>query len=252
LATSVVSGTWARFDGGVPPPVLHPERHLSHRGGWLRAAVLGANDGIVSVACLVIAVAAASASHHAIVVAGVAALVAGAVSMAIGEYTSVSSQRDAEQADIAKERRELAETPERELRELTRIYIDKGLTPDLAHEVAVELSQGDVLAVHMAEELGLTHETLARPGQAALTSALAFTVGGLIPLVASALPWPSAPLRVVVTAIASLAGLAALGVAAAAVGGAPFGRSTSRMLVFGASAMAIVAVIGRVLGVATG
>jgi vacuolar iron transporter family protein len=250
--SSVVRRTRAGFDGGVPPPVLHPERHLSHRGGWLRAAVLGANDGIVSVACLVIAVAAASASHHAIVVAGVAALVAGAVSMAIGEYTSVSSQRDAEQADIAKERRELAETPERELRELTRIYIDKGLTPDLAHEVAVELSQGDVLAVHMAEELGLTHETLARPGQAALTSALAFTAGGLIPLVASALPWSSPALRVVVTAVASLAGLAGLGVAAAAVGGAPFGRSTTRMLIFGATAMAVVALIGRLLGVATG
>ncbi len=250
--SSVVRRTPAGFDGGVPPPVLHPERHLSHRGGWLRAAVLGANDGIVSVACLVIAVAAASASHHAIVVAGVAALVAGAVSMAIGEYTSVSSQRDAEQADIAKERKELAETPERELRELTRIYIDKGLSPDLAHEVATELSQGDVLAVHMAEELGLTHETLARPGQAAMTSAAAFTVGGLIPLIASALPWPSPALRVIITAVASLAGLAALGVAAAAVGGAPFGRSTTRMLVFGATAMAAVALIGKLLGVATG
>jgi VIT1/CCC1 family predicted Fe2+/Mn2+ transporter len=252
LGASVVRRTRAGFDDGVPPPVVHPERHLSHRGGWLRAAVLGANDGIVSVACLIIAVAAAGASHHAVVVAGVAALVAGALSMAIGEYTSVSSQRDAEQADIAKERKELAEMPERELRELTRIYIDKGLSPDLAHEVAVELSQGDVLAVHMAEELGLTHETLARPGQAAITSALAFTVGGLIPLLASALPWPSSALRVVVTAIAALIGLAVLGAAGAAAGGAPFGRPTVRMLVFGGAAMAAVAVIGKLLGVATG
>jgi len=232
--------------------VLHPERHLSHRGGWLRAAVLGANDGIVSVACLVIAVAATGASHHAVVVAAVAALVAGALSMAIGEYTSVSSQRDAEQADIAKERKELAEMPERELRELTRIYIDKGLPPDLAHEVAVELSQGDVLAVHMAEELGLTEETLARPGQAALSSAISFCVGGLVPLLAVSLAGSSPAARVAVTAIAALAGLAALGAAAATAGGAPFGRPTVRMLVFGACAMAAVAAIGKLLGVATG
>ena len=150
----------------------------------VRASVLGANDGIVSTACLIIAVAAAGTSRHAVVLAGISALVAGAFSMAIGEYTSVSSQRDAEQADIAKERRELAETPERELRELTRIYIDKGLSHDLAHEVAVELSRGDVLAVHMAEELGLTHDTLARPTQAAGSSAIAFSVGALIPLLA--------------------------------------------------------------------
>jgi len=214
--------------------------------------VLGANDGIVSVACLVIAVAATGASHHAVMIAAVAALVAGALSMAIGEYTSVSSQRDAEQADIAKERKELAEMPERELRELTKIYIDKGLSPDLAHEVAIELSQGDVLAVHMAEELGLTEETLARPGQAALSSALAFCVGGLIPLVAVSLAGSSPAVRVAVTAVAALVGLAALGAAAAAAGGAPFRRPTVRMLVFGGCAMAAVAVVGKLLGVATG
>ncbi len=183
--------------------------------------MLGANDGIVSTACLIIAVAAAGASRHAVVVAGVSALVAGAFSMAIGEYTSVSSQRDAEQADIAKERRELAETPERELRELTRIYIDKGLSHDLAHEVAVELSRGDVLAVHMAEELGLTHETLARPTQAAGSSAIAFSLGSADPACCPC--WPSAGrrvARVVVAAIAALAGLAALGAAGAAAGGA--------------------------------
>jgi vacuolar iron transporter family protein len=218
----------------------------------LRAAVLGANDGIVSVACLVIAVAAADSTHHAVVLAGVAALIAGALSMGIGEYTSVSSQRDAEQADIDKERVELAETPERELRELTRIYIDKGLSPELAHEVAVELSSGDVLAVHMAEELGLTHETLARPLLAATSSAISFAVGALIPLVTVALAGSSAGVRVAATAIASLAGLAALGASAARLGGAPFRRATVRMLVFGAVAMLVVGLVGKLLGVATG
>ena len=242
----------ARFDDTVPPPSLHAERHYSNRAGWLRASVLGANDGIVSTACLIIAVAAAGATRHAVVLAGISALVAGAFSMAIGEYTSVSSQRDAEQADIAKERRELAETPERELRELTRIYIDKGLSQDLAHEVAVELSRGDVLAVHMAEELGLTHETLARPTQAAASSALAFSLGALIPLLAVlAFGWSSSA-RVWVPAAAALVGLAGLGAAGAAAGGAPFGRPTVRMLGLGTVAMAVVALIGHLVGVAAG
>ncbi len=239
----------------MAPPSLHAERHVSNRSGWLRASVLGANDGIVSTACLIIAVAASDASRHAVVLAGVAAVVAGACSMAIGEYTSVSSQRDAEQADIAKERRELTETPERELRELTRIYIDKGLSHDLAHEVAVELSRGDVLAVHMAEELGLTEDTLARPIQAAWASALAFTIGGLLPLAAVLLVMigTSTPAtRVLATAAASLVGLAAVGAAGAAAGGAPFGRPTLRMLGLGAVAMTVVALIGHLLGVATG
>jgi vacuolar iron transporter family protein len=252
LAASVVIRALAGFDWAVAPPSLHTERHVSNRAGWLRASVLGANDGIVSTACLIIAVAAAGASRHAVVLAGVSALVAGAFSMAIGEYTSVSSQRDAERADIAKEQRELAETPERELRELTRIYIDKGLSQDLAHEVAVELSRGDVLAVHMAEELGLTHETLARPAQAAWSSAIAFSVGALIPLLAVLAGGWSTTSRVVVTAAAALVGLAALGAAGAAVGGAPFGRPTLRMLALGGVAMAAVAGIGHLLGVAAG
>ncbi len=236
----------------MPPPSLHAERHLSTRSGWLRASVLGANDGIVSTACLIIAVAAAGTSRHAVVLAGLSALVAGAFSMAIGEYSSVSSQRDAEQADIAKERRELVETPERELRELTRIYIDKGLSSDLAHQVAAELSQGDVLAVHMAEELGLTHETLARPTQAAWTSALAFSLGSLIPLVAVLVGGWTSTSRVAVTAGAALVGLAGLGAAGAAVGGAPFGRPTLRVLGLGAVAMAVVALLGHLIGVAVG
>ena len=237
----------------MPPPSLHAERHYSNRAGWLRASVLGANDGIVSTACLIIAVAAAGATRHAVVLAGISALVAGAFSMAIGEYTSVSSQRDAEQADIAKERRELAETPERELRELTRIYIDKGLSQDLAHEVAVELSRGDVLAVHMAEELGLTHETLARPTQAAAIVGHRLLGGGADPAAGRAglrlvdhrrgwwcrrwppwSGWPrwARPVR---------------------PPGAP--RSAGprvRMLGLGAVAMAVVALIGHLVGVAAG
>ncbi len=215
--------------------------------------MLGANDGIVSTACLIIAVAAAGAGRHAVVLAGISALVAGAFSMAIGEYTSVSSQRDAEQADIAKERRELAETPERELRELTRIYIDKGLSHDLAHEVAVELSRGDVLAVHMAEELGLTHETLARPTQAAGIVGHRLLGGGADPAAGRA------GLRLVDHGPGGGAGDSrpgrvwrALGAAGAAAGGAPFGRPTVRMLGLGAVAMAVVALIGHLVGVAAG
>ena len=149
--------------GAMPSAAAHVERHLSHRSNWLRAAVLGANDGITSTAALIVGVAAADASRAAVFTAGMAALVAGAGSMAAGEYTSVSSQRDTELADIAKERDELATMPERELHELTRIYVDKGLSHDLAEQVATELSKGDVLAVHMAEELGITHDTLAQP-----------------------------------------------------------------------------------------
>ncbi len=232
----------------MPPAVLHPERHFSHRGGWLRAAVLGANDGIVSVACLVIAVAAAGASRSTLFTAGAASLVAGALSMAIGEYTSVSSQRDAEQADIAKERRELAETPERELRELTRIYMDKGLSHDLAQEVATELSRGDVLAVHMAEELGLTVDNLARPRLAAASSALSFSLGALIPFVAVLVAGSTVAARVVVTGAVSMLALAALGAAGAWVGGAAFGRPTVRMLGLGGLAMTVGALLGAALG----
>lgn len=228
--------------------MLHPERHLSHRRGWLRAAVLGANDGIVSVACLIIAVAAAGVSRSTLVTAGAASLVAGALSMAIGEYTSVSSQRDAEQADIAKERRELVETPERELRELTRIYIDKGLSPALAQQVAEELSRGDVLAVHMAEELGLTVDNLARPGQAAVSSALAFGLGALVPYVTVLLAGPTVTERVLITGVVSMLALAGLGAAGAWVGGAPFRRATARMLGLGGLAMVIGALLGSLLG----
>ncbi len=234
----------------MPSAAAHVERHLSHRVGWLRAAVLGANDGITSTAALIVGVAAADATRGGVFTAGMAALVAGAGSMAAGEYGSVSSQRDSELADIAKERMELETMPDRELKELTRIYIDKGLSAPLAHEVAVELSKGDVLAVHMAEELGITHETLARPLQAATYSALSFAAGAAVPLIAVMLAGQSAAARVVVTFVVALIALAGLGAAGARAGGAPFGKATVRMLVLGGLAMAVTALVGKVLGTA--
>ena len=236
----------------MPSAAAHVERHLSHRVGWLRAAVLGANDGITSTAALIVGVAAADATRGGVFTAGMAALVAGAGSMAAGEYGSVSSQRDSEMADIAKERMELETMPDRELKELTRIYIDKGLSAPLAHEVAVELSKGDVLAVHMAEELGITHETIARPLQAATYSALSFAAGAAIPLIAVMLAGSSSASRVIVTFVVALLGLAALGAAGARAGGAAFGKPTVRMLVLGGLAMAVTALVGKVLGTTVG
>jgi VIT1/CCC1 family predicted Fe2+/Mn2+ transporter len=234
----------------MPSTAAHVERHFSYRAGWLRAAVLGANDGIVSTAALIVGVAASDASRAGVFTAGMAAVVAGAGSMAAGEYGSVSSQRDAEMADIAKERHELATMPERELNELTRIYIDKGLSPPLAQEVAVELSKGDVLAVHMAEELGITQTSIARPLQAAVYSALSFAAGAALPLVAVMVAGPSATARVVVTFVVALLGLAALGAAGARAGGAAFGKPTVRMLLLGGLAMVVTAGVGKVLGTA--
>ncbi len=190
--------------------MLHVERHRSPRIGWLRAGVLGANDGIVSTAALVLGVAAAEASNYdAIVIAGVAGLVAGSLSMGVGEFVSVSSQRDTEVADIAKERHELATTPERELAELTAIYQEKGLSHRLAHEVAVALSEGDVLDVHLREELGITEQNRARPLQAAVVSTVSFALGAAIPLVSIAATPPSA--RTATTVAIALVALGALG-----------------------------------------
>jgi VIT1/CCC1 family predicted Fe2+/Mn2+ transporter len=236
----------------MPSAAAHVERHRSHRAGWLRAAVLGANDGITSTAALIVGVAAAGADRPAVFTAGMAALVAGAGSMAAGEYGSVSAQRDSELADIAKERMELETMPERELNELTRIYIDKGLNPELAHEVAVELSKGDVLAVHMAEELGITHDTVARPVQASVYSALSFAVGAAIPLIAVMFAGSTSTSRVLVTFVVALISLAALGATGARAGGAPFGRATLRMLLLGGLAMAVTALVGKLLGTAVG
>jgi len=200
------------------PRTIHPERHFTERIGWLRAAVLGANDGIVSTASLVVGVAAAGSGRDALVVAGLAGLVAGAMSMAAGEYISVSSQADTEQADLARERKEHAETPEGELGELTGIYVARGLDPALARQVAEQLTAHDALSAHARDELGITEELSARPVQAALASAATFAVGAALPLVVAVL----VPLGMVIPAVAasSLVSLAALGAVAASAGGA--------------------------------
>jgi vacuolar iron transporter family protein len=226
----------------------HIERHRSHRAAWLRAGVLGANDGIVSTASLVLGVAAADTSRSVILTAGVAGLVAGALSMGVGEYVSVSSQRDTERADIAKERQELAATPERELAELAAIYRHKGLSPGLARQVAEELSEGDVLKVHLAEELGITDETAARPVQAMVVSILAFAVGAGIPLAAMAAG--SSSTRSGITIAVALLALGVLGAIGARLGGAPPGRASARVLLGGAAAMGLTMLVGSLFGAA--
>ena len=210
--------------------------------------VLGANDGIISTACLILGVAAADATRSTIITAGVAGLVAGAASMAIGEYVSVSSQRDAEQADIAKETWELEHTPEHELDELTAIYKGKGLTQELARAVAVQLTKEDALKVHMAEELGITHLTLARPVQASVSSAGSFSVGAAIPLLAVALA--SSSQRIATTIVVAVFALIALGVSSAIAGGAHPLRPTFRVVFGGSVAMAFTMTVGHFVGTA--
>ena len=210
--------------------------------------VLGANDGIISTACLILGVAAADATRSTIITAGVAGLVAGAASMAIGEYVSVSSQRDAEQADIAKETWELEHTPEHELDELTAIYKGKGLTQELARAVAVQLTKEDALKVHMAEELGITHLTLARPVQASVSSAGSFSVGAAIPLIAVALA--SSSQRIATTIVVAVFALIALGVSSAIAGGAHPLRPTFRVVFGGSVAMAFTMTVGHFVGTA--
>ncbi|MBK9178841.1 MAG: VIT family protein [Acidimicrobiales bacterium] len=226
----------------------HRERHLSGRAAWLRAAVLGANDGLVSTASLMLGVAAAAGARSAILTAGVAGLAAGALSMAAGEYVSVSSQRDTELADLAREREELATAPEAELRELAAIYRDRGLSPELAGQVARELSQGDALAVHARDELNLDVDVLARPVQAAVVSALSFAIGALLPILTVLAIGASA--RVVVTVAVALAALGILGAVGAQLGGAPKGRAAIRVLIGGTLAMGITALVGRLVSVA--
>ena len=224
----------------------HDEGHFSHRIGLLRAMVLGANDGIISTACLILGVAAADAERGTIITAGIAALVAGAASMAIGEYVSVSSQRDSEQADIAKEMWELEHTPEHELDELTAIYKGKGLTQELARAVAIQLTKEDALKVHMAEELGISQLTLARPLQASVSSALSFSVGAAIPLIAVSVA--SASQRITTTVLVALLTLVALGLASSKAGGAQPLKPTLRVLVGGAFAMAFTMAVGSLVG----
>lgn len=225
---------------------LHPESHLISRIGWLRAAVLGANDGIVSTASLIVGVAAASAAISEVLIAGVAGLVAGAMSMAAGEYVSVSSQSDTEQADLARERAELAGQPDYECEELTRTYMDRGVDADLARQVAIQLMAKDSLGAHARDELGISEITAARPIQAALTSAATFAVGAAMPL-AMVLLMPRS-LLVAGVSIASLIFLALLGGIGARAGGAKVVRATLRVTFWGALAMALTAGIGTIFG----
>jgi VIT1/CCC1 family predicted Fe2+/Mn2+ transporter len=227
---------------------LHPETHLVSRIGWLRAAVLGANDGIVSTASLIVGVAAASAASSGVLVAGIAGLVAGAMSMAAGEYVSVSSQSDTEQADLARERVELETKPAFEREELTQIYVKRGLQPDLARQVADQLMAKDELSAHAQDELGISEVTTARPVLAALTSAATFAVGAALPL-AMVLVSPPAVLVPAVSG-ASLLFLALLGAIGARAGGANIPKAAIRVTFWGALAMALTAGIGALVGTA--
>jgi VIT1/CCC1 family predicted Fe2+/Mn2+ transporter len=223
------------------------ERHFGGRSGWLRAAVLGANDGIVSTASLVLGVAAAGAEHRTILLSSVSGLIAGAMSMASGEFVSVHSQKDTETADLVQERAELQRDPAAELRELTQIYMARGLDRPLAERVAASLTAHDALGAHARDELGISAASSARPIQAALASAASFTVGAVLPIVAvmvapssGLIPWVS---------VASLAFLAALGVGSARIGGAPLWTGTWRVTFWGAAAMAVTAGAGALFGV---
>ncbi len=226
--------------------MIHGERHRTAHIGWLRAAVLGANDGLISTSSLVVGVASAQAERGPVLLTALAGLVAGALSMAAGEYVSVSSQADTEQADLARERGELATQPEAEHRELTGIYQQRGLTPELAAEVATQLMAHDALGAHARDELGLSELTLARPLQAALASAGSFAAGAALPLLVVLL----LPVGVVVPATigASLVLLAALGALAARLGGARPLRGALRVTFWGAVAMAATALVGRLFG----
>lgn len=226
--------------------VGHRETHLVTRIGWLRAAVLGANDGIISTASLILGVASAETSSEGVVLAGVAGLVAGAMSMAAGEYVSVSSQSDTESADLAREKRELESDPAYERQELADIYIERGVDSALAHQVAAQLMAKDALGAHARDELGISEISVARPVQAALTSAATFTVGAAAPLILALISpaewlWP-------VVAVGSLIFLAVLGAVGAVAGGAGIVKPTIRVTFWGALAMALTSVIGGIFG----
>jgi VIT1/CCC1 family predicted Fe2+/Mn2+ transporter len=230
--------------------MAHRERHRGERIGWLRAAVLGANEGIVSTASLVVGVAAAAAARQDVLVAGVAGMVAGALSMAAGEYVSVSSQADTEEADLKRERHELATDPQAEEAELTGIYVRQGLEPALARTVARQLTAKGALAAHARDELGLTAELAARPLQAAGASAASFAVGAGVPIVTIFLV-PAGAIVVAVAAV-SLLCLVSLGATAARIGGAPMTAGAARVAVWGVLAMLVTAGVGRLFGVGIG
>ena len=225
---------------------IHVEHHYFQRVGWLRAVVLGANDGILSTAGLVIGVAEADASAGAILTAGLAGLVAGAMSMAAGEYVSVSSQADLEKADLAVERAALESHPEAELEELTEIYLNRGLNPETALEVAKQLTAHDALEAHARDELGMNEHVAARPIQAALSSAASFSIGAVIPVLAAVVA-PAGTVTPVV-AVVSLIGLAILGAASARAGGASKRKAAARVVFWGVAAMVVTGVIGRIFG----
>jgi VIT1/CCC1 family predicted Fe2+/Mn2+ transporter len=240
-------GSVGRVSAGVHRMcAVHIERHRTERIGWLRAAVLGANDGIVSTASLVVGVAAANSSRGGVLVAGLAGLVAGAMSMAAGEYVSVSSQADTERADLSRERRELEADPDLELQELQSIYESRGLDSDLARKVAEQLTAGDALAAHARDELEISIVHAARPVQAAFASAATFAAGAAVPLLTAVLVPPANIILIV--SVASLVLLAALGGVAAAVGGANPVRGAVRVAFWGALAMAVTAGIGLLVG----
>jgi VIT1/CCC1 family predicted Fe2+/Mn2+ transporter len=230
------------------PHKQHRERHAVSRVGWLRAAVLGANDGILSTASLLVGVASAGTDRTGVLLAGVAGLVAGAMSMAAGEYVSVSSQSDTERADLARERKELAETPQLEREELANIYIGRGLTSELAHQVADQMTAHDALGAHARDELGITEIATARPIQAAVTSAVTFSVGAVLPLIAAILV-PTGQIAVGVS-IASVACLILLGVLGAQAGKAKILDSVVRVTFWGIAAMAVTALVGKLFGAA--
>ncbi|WGI24288.1 VIT family protein [Halomonas alkaliantarctica] len=225
----------------------HTEPHRSHRSGWLRAAVLGANDGIVSTSSLILGVAAANTTQSDIMLAGIAGLVAGAMSMAAGEYVSVSSQSDTENADLDIERKALAEHYELEQEELAAIYETRGLAPELARQVAEQLMTNDALGAHARDEIGITDTSQARPLQAALSSAATFTIGAFLPLLVTW--WAPSSHLILLVALFSLLFLALLGAIAARVGGAPILKAATRVMFWGALAMALTFAIGHVFGV---
>jgi VIT1/CCC1 family predicted Fe2+/Mn2+ transporter len=231
-------------------PVKHGELHRTGRIGWLRAAVLGANDGILSTASLIVGVAASNTARENVVIAGLAGLLAGTLSMAAGEYVSVSSQADTENADLERERRELASDVKSEQEELTSIYVERGLDPDLARQVALHLMAKDSLAAHARDELGISNVVAARPIQAALTSAATFAVGAALPL--STVLVSPLPHIVTVVSVTSLLFLAALGALAAHTGGASMLKGAARITFWGAVAMAVTAGVGYLLGTSVG
>lgn len=232
-------------------PEAHPDDpHYVSRSGWLRAAVLGANDGIVSVSSLIVGVAAAGTDQHGVMLAGLAGLTAGAMSMAAGEYVSVSSQSDTERADIRREAVALKDNPHIELEELAAIYESRGLAPDTARLVARELTEHDALGAHIRDELGLSDVHSANPVQAAIASAATFSVAGVLPLLAAL--FAPEPRIIPIVLVSTLLALALLGMTGARAGGAPIGRAALRVVVWGAFAMAITALIGRLVGVSVG